>query len=123
VKVGAPDHPVARGLKPFTMREEFYYNIRFKPKDDSLRPILVVPSLKGREPDGNVVAWARERDGGGRGFGTTCGHFYDNWKNDAFRKMMLNAVAWTARVEVPKDGVEAKFYSHEEIDRTLGRMP
>jgi type 1 glutamine amidotransferase len=123
VQIGTPDHPVARGVKPFKMREEFYFNMRFKPEDKALKPILVVPALKGRDPDGNVVAWARERDGGGRGFGTTCGHFYDNWKNDAFRKLILNAIAWTAKVEVPASGVEAQFYSHDEINKTLGPYP
>jgi type 1 glutamine amidotransferase len=123
VKLGSPDHPVSRGLQPFKMREEFYYNIRFKPKDESLKPILIVPALKGREPDGNIVAWAREREGGGRGFGTSCGHFYDNWKNDTFRTMILNAIAWTAKVDVPIDGVQARFYSHEEIDKALGKGP
>ena len=29
VQLGTPDHPVLRGVKPFKMREEFYYNIRF----------------------------------------------------------------------------------------------
>lgn len=123
VRPGTPDHPVCRGIRPFKMREEFYYNIRFKPDDAALKPILVVPALQGREPDGNVVAWARERAGGGRGFGTTCGHYYDNWKNDAFRKLMLNAIAWAAKVEVPKDGVEAKFHTHEEINGLLGPYP
>jgi type 1 glutamine amidotransferase len=123
VKLGSADHAVSRGLAPFRMREEYYFNIRFRPKDASLRPILIVPALKGREPDGNVVAWAREREGGGRGFGTTCGHFYDNWKNDSFRKLMLNAIAWTAKVEVPKTGVEARFYTHDEIVKLLGPYP
>jgi type 1 glutamine amidotransferase len=36
---------------------------------------------------------------------------------------MLNAIAWSAKVDVPKEGVEAKFYSHEEIDKVLGPMP
>ena len=97
VKVGTPDHPVARGLKPFPLREEFYFNLRFKPKDETLKPIWVVPALNGREGDGNTVAWARQREDGGRGFGTTCGHFYDNWKNEQFRKMVLNAVAWSGQ--------------------------
>jgi type 1 glutamine amidotransferase len=123
VTLGIPDHPISRGLLQFKMREEFYYNIRFKPKDDSLKPILVVPGLKGRDPDGNVVAWARIRNNGGRGFGTTCGHFYDNWKNDSFRKMMLNAIAWTAKIDVPKEGVEARFFTHDEIDKVLGPLP
>lgn len=123
VQVGTPTHPVSRGVKAFMLKEEFYFNMKFRPKDESLKPILVVPALKGREPDGNVVAWARERPGGGRGFGTTCGHFYDNWKNDQFRKVLLNALVWTAKAEVPRDGVEAKFVTHEEINKALGEWP
>ena len=119
VKIASPDHPISRGLKPFAMKEEFYYNIRFSNKDSRLAPIWTVPSLPGREPDGRVVAWAREREDGGRGFGTTCGHFYDNWKHPEFRKLILNSVCWTAHVEIPKDGVEARFYTHEEITSYL----
>ena len=57
--------------------------------------------------------------GGSRGFGTTCGHFYDNWKNDDFRRLMLNAIAWCAKVEVPAEGVAAKYYEHDEITASL----
>ncbi len=119
VQLASPQHPVARGLKPFRMREEFYYNIRFA-ADKRTTPLWVVPALKGRAPDGNVVAWARQRADGGRGFGTTCGHFYDNWKHADFRKLVLNAIAWTAKVEVPPGGVEARFYSHAEVRSALG---
>ncbi len=120
VQIATADHPVARGLKPFKMREEFYYNIKFNPTDDPVKPIWLVPDLKGREPDGNVVAWVRERAGGGRGFSTTCGHFYDNWEKPPFRKLILNAVAWTAHVEVPPAGVEAPYFTHDEIRAALG---
>lgn len=123
VKLGSDDHPILRGVKPFSMREEFYYNLRFKPKDESFKPILLVPSLEGRAPDGNIVAWARERDDGGRGFGTSCGHFYDNWKNDDFRKLILNAVVWAAKIDPPADGVSSRFLSHAEIDKLLGAVP
>ena len=116
VKLGSPDHPLSRGLKPFRMREEFYYNLRFDPKDKALKPIWVVPELAGREPHGKVVAWARERADGGRGFGTSAGHFYDNWKHEPFRKLILNALAWTAKIEVPRHGVEARFYTHAQIE-------
>ena len=53
------------------------------------------------------VAWAVERAGGGRGFGFTGGHFFDNWGVDEFRRMVLNAILWTAHVEVPADGVQS----------------
>lgn len=117
VKLAAPQHPVSRGVRPsFRMKEEFYYNLRFNPAPGAITPLLIVPELKGREPDGRTVAWARERAGGGRGFGTTCGHFYDNWRNDDFRKLVLNAVVWTAHADVPEKGVESAFLTHEQIE-------
>ena len=103
------------------MREEFYYNLRFAGLDRPTSSLLEVPRLGGRKPNGDVVAWARERSDGGRGFGTTCGHFYDNWKNDDFRKFVLNAIVWTAKVDVPSGGVEAPFFSHEEIETRLNQ--
>jgi hypothetical protein len=54
------------------------------------------------------MAWATERAGGGRGFGFTGGHVHWNWGHDQFRKLMLNAIAWTAKVEVPEAGVPSK---------------
>jgi putative heme-binding domain-containing protein len=117
-----PGHPILRGVDRFSMREEFYYNIRFEPSDRSLVPIWTVPALRGRLDKGNVVAWARERADGGRGFGTTCGHFYDNWKQDNFRRMVLNAIAWAAKVDVPASGIAARFYTHAEITAALASV-
>ena len=122
VEIATPDHPVARGLKPVQLREEFYYNIRFASDKQGVVPLWRVPALQGREPDGRVVAWARERANGGRGFGTTCGHFYDNWKQPQFRKLVLNALLWTARAEIPADGVDSRFYSHDQILAALSGL-
>ena len=41
-----------------------------------------------------VTAWSYERDGGGRGFGYTGGHFHDNWQDDNARQLILNAISW-----------------------------
>jgi type 1 glutamine amidotransferase len=105
--IGAPDHPVARGLKPFRMREEFYFNLRFRDDDPRLKPILLC------RPDGdaraNTVAWAVERADGGRGFGTTGGHFTANWNVPEFRKMILNAIAWSAKIEIPAEGIDSEL--------------
>ena len=125
VEIASPDHPVTRGVKPFSMKEEFYFNLRFLPDGadraavKTAAPLLSVPVLPGREPDGKIVAWAKERTNGGRGFGTTCGHFYSNWEVAEFRKLILNAVAWTAHVEVPAGGVQARYYTHQEITAAL----
>jgi type 1 glutamine amidotransferase len=103
------EHPIARGLAPFELREEYYYNIRFRPKDARLVPILATP-IPG-EPQSQVVAWAVERADRGRGFGFTGGHFFDNWGVAGFRRMVLNAILWTAKIEVPAGGVRADVSS------------
>jgi type 1 glutamine amidotransferase len=122
IQLTTPDHPISRGVKPFKMKEEFYYNIRFAEVDKSLTPLLSVPALKGRENNGNTVAWCRERTDKGRGFATTCGHFYDNWKNDDLRKLILNALAWTAHVEVPKGGIDSQFPTREAIEKAETKL-
>lgn len=119
VRLMHPEHPTCRGVKDFELREEFYFNLRFQADDPQLTPLFEVAELKGRKENGNVVAWAKQRKNGGRGFGTTCGHYYDNWQNEAFRKFILNAIAWTANVEVPKTGVQARYYTHAEITSAL----
>ncbi len=104
---GSPEHPICRGISPFELQEEYYYNIRFRENDARLKPILITP-IPG-EPQEQTVAWAVERANGGRGFGFTGGHFYRNWPVENFRKMTLNALLWTAHVEVPEDGVQSSL--------------
>ena len=47
------------------------------------------------------------------------GHFYSNWKKPGFRKLILNAIVWTAGAKVPPKGVEASFYSDREVTKFL----
>ncbi len=110
-----PAHPVAEGVQPFDMLDEWYFNMRFAPAMQGVTPILsAVPPLSTIERrngphSGNeavrkmvaneqpqVVAWAFERPQGGRGFGFTGGHFHDNWQNENFRNVVLNAITWVA---------------------------
>ena len=35
-----PDHPITRGVKPFKIKDEWYYNIRFAPDMKGVTPIL-----------------------------------------------------------------------------------
>jgi len=36
-----PDHPITRGVKPFSIRDEWYFNMRFRPEMQGIAPILV----------------------------------------------------------------------------------
>jgi hypothetical protein len=46
-----------------------------------------------------------DRPDGGRGFGFTGGHTHAHWGDDNQRKVVLNAILWVAKAEVPKTGV------------------
>ena len=96
--------------------------MRFRDKDSRLRPILQVPALSS-VPEDATVAWAVERKNGGRGFGTTTGHYYANWRNENYRKLILNAIVWTAGADVPAGGVESTFAEDDEVDRALLMKP
>ena len=142
-----PDHPIARGVRPFQIKDEWYFNMRFaddvpgaeaaKLKEGTtFTPILVAkpsdavrkgPYVYPRGPYEHIVAasgrpeammWAVERPDGGRGFGFTGGHFHDNWGNDDFRKTVLNALVWVAKAEVPAKGVESKV-EPGDLDQNL----
>ncbi|MDB6123408.1 MAG: Trehalose utilization [Pedosphaera sp.] len=104
-------HPISRGLQPFDLHEELYYHLRFRPADKRLTPILSFTPVS-HDWDG-VVAWAVEREDGGRGFGFTGGHTHKNWENPNVRRMVLNALLWTAKNEVPPQGVESSANSTE----------
>ncbi|MEW6237461.1 MAG: family 16 glycoside hydrolase [Candidatus Omnitrophota bacterium] len=122
-----PDHPVARGVKPFALRDEWYFNIHFRPDKKCVVPLLkAVPpdSIRGTEAAKahpgreEVVSWCVEQPDGGRGFGFTGGHYHKNWGDDNFRKLVLNALYWTAHVEVPPDGVPSTV-TPEQLGKNL----
>jgi len=122
-----PDHPVARGVKSFTLNDEWYYHMRFQedmkgvvpilsalPPEETLKrgdgphsnnPHVRAAVLERKEPQ--HVAWAYQRPEGGRGFSTTGAHYHKSWDNDDFRKTVLNGIIWSAGMEVPQDGVKS----------------
>jgi len=126
-----PSHPITRGVKPFKVSDEWYFNMRFRPGMKGVRPILVAkpsddvrdgpyvypkgpyPHIEAASGRDEVMMWAVERGDGGRGFGFTGGHFHLNWGDDNFRKVVLNALLWLAKVEVPKNGVQSTVHENE----------
>jgi type 1 glutamine amidotransferase len=131
-----PEHPITRGVKPFAIRDEWYFNIRFRPEMKGITPILVakpddatrqgtsssprgpyahIVEAKGRA---EVLAWAVERPDGGRGFGFTGAHTHKNWGDPNFRTLVLNAILWTARLGVPSEGVRCEV-SDEDLTKNL----
>ena len=119
-----PKHPVTRGVKPFSIHDEWYYHMKFRDEMKGVTPVLsaIPPASTLKRKDGphsgnptvraavkagkaQHVAWVSESDEGGRGFGFTGAHFHKNWQDVNFQKLVLNAITWIARAEVPDKGV------------------
>jgi len=134
----AQKHGIWNGVKPFSVNDEWYYHMRFVKDLKGVTPILtdLPPAKTLRRKDGarsgnpavrkavangesQHVAWTYERADGGRGFGFTGGHVHMNWQNDDNRKLMLNAILWTAKVKIPEGGVKSKTPTKEEMHSNL----
>jgi type 1 glutamine amidotransferase len=134
-----PQHPITRGVKPFKITDEWYYHMRFRKGMRGVIPILtdlppektlsredgphsgnpaVREAIKRGEPQ--HLMWAAERADGGRGFGFTGGHFHKNWRDDNFRKIVLNAIIWSTKAEVPANGVESRVTA-EDVQQNLDK--
>lgn len=104
-----PYHPVSQGWRQLTLKEnELYHNLHFAEENCPV-PILrsTFQDRKTKQIKEHIIAWALERKDSGRGFGFGGGHFYSMWMNEDCRKMILNAILWTAKIKVPKDGVQS----------------
>ena len=136
-----PEHPITRGVKPFKFHDEWYFHMRFREGMKGVTSVLTAvpdPSTTNRD-DGphednpvvrelvargepQIMAWAATREDGGRSFGFTGGHFHRNWGNENVRKLVLNAILWTAKIEVPSNGVTSVL-SPGQLDENLDPKP
>jgi len=132
-----PVHAITRGVKPFKTKDEWYFNMRFRDGKTGVKDILVAtpsdavrdgpyvhpkgpyPHIQAAKGRPETMMWAVERPDGGRGFGFTGGHFHLNWQNDDQRRLILNALVWLAKLEVPAAGVNSASVSDVEIMQNL----
>lgn len=127
-----PKHPVTRGVHPFKIHDEWYFHMRFRDGLKGVTPLLSAvappstmdrsdgphegnPAVRASVEHGDLqhVAWVCERGNGGRGFGFTGGHYHKNWGDDNFRTLVLNGILWTAKVNIPPDGVKSTVTAQE----------
>ncbi|MBX3177387.1 MAG: ThuA domain-containing protein [Candidatus Hydrogenedentes bacterium] len=133
-----PEHPIASGVPAFEINDEWYYHMRFVDGMKGVTPILTAlpPESTLTRPDGphsgnphvraavargeeQHTAWAFERPDGGRSFGFTGAHFHRNWQDDNFRTLVLNAIVWTAGLDVPEGGVPSRTPTDDEMKENL----
>jgi hypothetical protein len=63
--------------------------------------------LPPERPEKQVIAWAVERADGGRAFACTGPHYQASFQNEDLRRLALNAILWTAKIDVPSGGVQS----------------
>jgi type 1 glutamine amidotransferase len=132
-------HEITSGVKPFELEEEFYYHMRFRegvtPVLSALPPVTTLGTDGPRSGNPDVrreladkvlqaLAWVVENPNHARGFGFTGGHFHRNWANPDFRKLVLNAIIWTAGMDVPEGGIVSKMAAtpaYQTIDESIAK--
>lgn len=130
-----PGHEIAQGVpKKFESFDEFYYHMRFQedrksvldlvtavPTRERMRRYINMWNWNGAAGMGKpqTLMWGVEREDGGRGVGFVGGHYHRNWALDGFRTVVLNAIVWTAGMEVPEGGVKSLAITEEALNANL----
>ncbi len=109
-----PEHPVARGLEPFSINDGWLYGLRMAPDSGKrLTPVLTtVPPASSRASEASkrnagrreIIAWTYERANGGRSFSFSGADWHPNWAVESVRRVTINGILWAAGIDVPKGG-------------------
>lgn len=133
------NHPVGNGVTPgFKSFDEYYWNMRFPTKQECNCCHALATSVPTQEKivryinlwnehgertmgTKQALMWCRDPKNGGRGVGFVGGHYHRNWAINDFRKLVLNAIVWLARAEVPADGVSSRPITEAQLNENLDR--
>lgn len=102
-----PDHPVARGVAPWTIRDGWHNHIQFVAEMHGVTPLVWSSKQHGGAPEGgaaDIVSWAYERPGGGRAFCFTGLDAHSAWSLPGVRQLIVNGILWAAGLAVPNTG-------------------
>jgi hypothetical protein len=125
-----PSHPITRGVKPFFVPfDGWLYNLHFA--EHGVVPLFtgVVPDKSRSTPDAKehngraeTIGWAYERSDGGRSFAFTGCHMHKNWQLESQRRLVINGILWTAKLEVPESGAKVDL-DPAELTKNLDNKP
>ena len=111
-----PTHEVTRGVEPFTLNDGWILKLRFVSEMKGITPILrttqLAPKVKPTEPvtgPENIVCWTYDRPDGGRSFSLTGAHNHKTWALPGLRRLVVNGILWSAKVEIPKTGAPVEL--------------
>jgi hypothetical protein len=131
-------HPVSRGVKDLNAYDEFYWNLNFPTNCQHCYPLATAtPTEKNMIRYGSskfwnkqaeeklgtpqALLWCSDPEKGARGAGFVGGHYHRNWAIDNYRKLILNTIAWVARMDVPEGGVPSQKVTKGMLNKNLNR--
>lgn len=104
----AKKHPILRGVGPFNYKDEIFSRMVVNPADPYRIDLLTGKTDKSNqgvaEPLG--IASAYEKNGA-RGMLWGGMDYHSALLNENYRRFVLNAILWTAGINVPKGGVKS----------------
>jgi len=117
------EHPVTRGVAPFTENDGFIYKLKFVEEMKGITPLLRTSppkqALKGTE---DIVSWAFARPDGGRSFVFTGCHLHESWQFEGMRRFVVNGILWSAGLEIPSGGAPVAL-DPTELKKYLDPVP
>lgn len=104
----AKNHPILRGVGPFNYKDEIFSRMVVNPGDpyrtDLLTGTIEKSNQGASEPLGIATAYDKN---GARGVLWGGMDYHSALKNENYRRFVLNAILWTAGIDVPKGGVKS----------------
>lgn len=129
-------HPISNGVADFSLVDEWYFNIRLAENAVSVAKAAPPDKVrKGRNGAHSGNDYVRQNlgksetllwtysDSSHRAFGFTGGHSVWALKNDNYRKLLLNAVVWLAKKDLPQNGVESMAPTYAEMESLIAKPP
>lgn len=106
-----PAHSVTRGVTPWSINDGWLNHFQFTGGMAGITPLVWSGKMQKGSPEGgngDVVAWAFDRPGGGRSFSFSGLDAHSAWENAGMRRLVINGILWSAGVEVPNEGAKCE---------------
>jgi hypothetical protein len=125
----AAQHEILDGVQSFFVKGDgWLYNMHLSP---GAIPLMTgsVPESSRSTPDAKqhsgrpeVMAWAYERRTGARSFSFTGCDLHQNWASENQRRLIVNGILWTAKIDSPKGGARVVIHP-EDLTSFLENKP
>ncbi|MCB9954177.1 MAG: ThuA domain-containing protein [Planctomycetaceae bacterium] len=119
--VDFPEHPVTRGVTPWTIKDGWLNGLQFVDDKQGITPLV----WSGKEYeeskagiDQHIVGWTYDRPNGGRSFNFTGLDAHSAWELPGMRQLVLNGVLWSAGVDIPEAGAPSEI-SQDDLNAML----